>query len=51
MRVNDTNGNGRFQITTRFMKNFDLLSFATADKLACAAASAWLHCALAAFCI
>jgi hypothetical protein len=33
------------------VQNFELISFANADKLARAAASARLHCALAAFCI
>jgi hypothetical protein len=32
-------------------KNFELLSFASADELARAAASAWRHCALAAICV
>jgi hypothetical protein len=33
------------------MQNFELIPFANADELASRAASAWLHCALAAFCI
>jgi hypothetical protein len=33
------------------MQNFELLSFANADELARTAASARLHCMLAAFCI
>jgi hypothetical protein len=33
------------------VQNFELISFANADELAARAASAWLHCALAAFCI
>jgi hypothetical protein len=31
------------------MQNFELFPFANADELARAAASAWLHCPLAAF--
>ena len=40
-----------FILTDSWMKNFELLSFASADELARAAASARLHCTLAAFCI
>ena len=42
MCLNDTHGNGRFQIETRFMKNCELISFASADELASVAANAWL---------